>query len=69
MNYYWEKSNCWTDIKCALCGLHGVFNKDGSIGSGDRPYFSRKWNSKKWEDSSDDDCIVTLCEECFIKTR
>jgi len=61
MDYHWEKSDCWTDVKCALCRVIGKL--------GVKQLFRRKWNSKKGEKSNDDDCIVTLCEECFIRTR
>jgi len=61
MKYHWEKSDCWTDVQCELC--HAI----GKLGM--KQYYRRKWDSKKFEESADDNCIVTLCEECFIRTR
>lgn len=59
---YWEKSKGWINPICEMCR-----NVDSSI---KQEVFRRKFSRRiDLEPQNDDPCIVTLCEECFIKSR
>jgi len=60
--YHWEKEY-YIDAECESCGKKQDLSDNKGIA------FRKKWDSAKGEESADDNCLATFCEDCFLRTR